>query len=42
LKNSAIFVIPAVNYDGYHAIAEKFKEDGTLSYLGKNRHFYEE
>jgi hypothetical protein len=40
LKNSAIFFVPAVNYDGLNFIGQNYKNFGTLSYLSKNRHVY--
>lgn len=42
LKNVAVFVVPAINYDGYHEISRQFKENGQVSYLSKNRHPYGE
>jgi len=36
LKNTVIFVIPAINYDGYSAISAQYKLNGTLSYVRKN------
>lgn len=42
LKNTAIFIVPAVNYDGYHYIGQNYKNFGNLSYLSKNRHISDE
>ena len=42
LKKTAIFIVPALNYDGLHHINEVYKEDGSQSYLRKNMHSYDE
>jgi carboxypeptidase T len=42
LKNTAIFVVPSVNYDGWHEISNQFKTSGSLSYQRKNKNVYKE
>jgi hypothetical protein len=42
LKKTAVFIVPALNYDGLHYIDQVYKEEGTLSYLRKNVHIYDE
>lgn len=42
LKNTAIFIVPALNYDGLHAVSKYNKDTTHNGYLSKNRHVYDE
>jgi hypothetical protein len=39
LEQTAVYIVPAVNWDGYAAIGQGYSYNGRLQMIRKNRHF---
>jgi len=41
LENTALFVVPVVNFDGFKEISDVWEKEREMLYVRKNRHAYD-